>query len=330
MRDNYVGDEGDYAKFAWLREVGEQMEGLLGVNWYRTTHAEGNGDGGRRRHLADTVGWRALDPPLLERLCDAVANVAVEDLSVALIENGVVLPEGTLFHSNALVGPQIPRNERKHARAAWHQAALDRLVGARTVFLDPDNGFEIPSRGPLSQERCKYALDREVGDYLDRGQSVICYQHRPRGKTWARVVAELTPRLASVCAPAPVVVQFGERAFFLLAPTEPEREELLEAALALEQRINAAGWTKLPIIVHDPAHTAAVPVQPTRTQPTPTAVEASPRQPTLIAHALKDIEEVAIDCARAGGDAHGPLARALRDEAVPTAPKRQTATRLHL
>lgn len=255
MRDNYVGDEGDYAKFALLRAVGERTDAVLGVNWYRTTHLEGNGDGGRRRHLAETTGWRALDPPLLERLCDAVAGLAPEDLSVTLIEDGGVLPRGTFFHSDALVGPQIPASERQQAWAAWHRVALERLADAQVVFLDPDNGFEIPSLAPRSKDRCKYALDSEVGDYLARGQSVICYQQRPRMKTWANVVQVLAPKLARLCAPAPAVVKFGERAFFLLASTEPERERLLDAARVLVgARCAQAGWTKLPLVVHDLAH----------------------------------------------------------------------------
>lgn len=44
-------------------------------------------------------------------------------------------------------------------------------------------------------------------------------------------------------------------------------------------------------------------------------LEEPPRRPTLIAHALKDLERVGADCARAASEARGPLARALRAEA---------------
>jgi hypothetical protein len=269
VRDNYVGDEGDYAKYALLRAVSAHTGLRLGVNWYLTTHPEGNGDGGKLQHLTQP-GWETLDEDLLRILRRHLSDAGAER-SVKLIESAGVLPAGTLFHSESLCVESAGPQTRKVSYAEWHGRALTVLEEADVVFLDPDNGFQVQSVGEGAAKRCKYALDREVADYLARGQAVIGYQHRPH-LTWADVFAGLAPRLLELHAANPVVVTFADRGFFLLARDDDLQRRLIDAAEALKQRLDGEGWTKLPMQILDGVQMAE---QSTEVAATASEVEAA-------------------------------------------------------
>ena len=67
-------------------------------------------------------------------------------------------------------------------RSEWHQQALKALSGADLVFLDPDNGMIVDSVKEANLKAVKYVLYKEVREYLNRGQSILVYNHRCRIK----------------------------------------------------------------------------------------------------------------------------------------------------
>lgn len=243
MRDSHVADEETYAALALLRALGAHP-GVrrLAVNWYRIEREPSGGSTVTRRHLDDPEGWRALDPPLLDGLITLCAD---RGRSLTGIEDGGVLPPDTLWFGDA-----VP--EGRVGRSGWHRAALDATGAADVVFLAPDDGLELPVF-PIAarRDRRTVALDAEVGDYLARGQVVVCRQRRP-STTWPQAMRALRPRLAALPgAPAPAVVKLGEHAFLLLAPDRPVRERLLAATRMLLARTAEAGWAHLPMVVHE-------------------------------------------------------------------------------
>lgn len=243
MRESHVADEGTYAALALLRALGAHP-GVrrLAVNWYRIEHDPPVLSTPARGHLDDPDGWRALDPPLLDCLTTLCAD---RGGSIAGLEGSGLLPPETLWFGD-------PLPEGRGGRPAWHRRALEATAAADVVFLAPDDGLELPVF-PIAarRDRRTVAFDAELGDYLGRGQAVVCRQQRP-STTWPQAMRALRPRLAILPgAPAAAAVKLGEHGFLLLAPGGPARERLVAAARTLLARAAAAGWTHLPMVVHE-------------------------------------------------------------------------------
>lgn len=250
MRHNYVGDEGDYAKYALLQRLCEETGLLLGVNWYLTEDGDKPSDGLKRRHLTDVESWEPLDPALLGRLRAAV-GVPLPELHLRLIEDGAVLPDGTVFFRQPVPGTACPARERAARRAAWHREALEALSAAGIVFLDPDNGLASAAVKSGSAGTRKHAIAAEISDYLQRGQAVVCYQHQPRVR-WPDLLRRIQAQLAALPnAPRPAIAKFGSRGFLLLGPDATSQSRLVDAAHALQKHVIESKWSKLPLRVYD-------------------------------------------------------------------------------
>lgn len=167
MQDAYVGDIGDYGKYGMLRQV--INAGLeLGVNWYKVnpTKQGKQNDGRFIEYLSIPERYKHYDPELFDQLIKVV--IIDQDREISRIEEQGILD--SLFYSEPLKG----------GRAAWHNKALETLVGADIVFLDPDNGLETERMNRENKATEKHVRWDEVRDYYDRGQSLIIYQHLPQ------------------------------------------------------------------------------------------------------------------------------------------------------
>ena len=184
MQDRYAGDIGDYGKIALLREL--QTQGLsVAVNWYRTEplKTEKKADGTYKQD-----DGKYLIPEKLKvcdkDLADCLTWIAKNNRSVLEIERAGLIPGAIYFHEFVTTEN---RNE-------WHSRALDALEGFNLVFLDPDNGMLVQSVSKKSARSVKYAFYKEVEDYVQRGQSVLIYNHRSR-KPKERYFQELCSKL---------------------------------------------------------------------------------------------------------------------------------------
>ena len=67
-------------------------------------------------------------------------------------------------------------------RVNWHNQALAFFKKNRVnlVFLDPDNGFLVPSVKKHQPRSAKYCFYEEVAQYIEQGCSVLVYNHRSR------------------------------------------------------------------------------------------------------------------------------------------------------
>jgi hypothetical protein len=146
VRHNFVNDIGDYAKYALLRALCESgpAEVRLGVIWYLTEHAAHNGDGRKRAHLSDG-GWEGLDPDLLGVMRQIEGRLSSQDdLSLSLIETSGILPAKTAYFSEPVPHAAGSIQQRAADRAVWFQRARKAVEDCNLVFLDPDNGLELP------------------------------------------------------------------------------------------------------------------------------------------------------------------------------------------
>ena len=174
MQDRYVGDIGDFGKYALLNALsGSDLR--LGVVWYLNADAEDNTDGS----FTNYSKHRHCDPQLHDTLGSIVAS---NYRSVAAVEKAGVLPAETSYYPEPLNTSRVPPIDRLRIREEWFQKALAATAMAELVFLDPDNGFAGLSVSKQSASASKYVFLSEVEAFTNRGQSVIAYHHQTRRK----------------------------------------------------------------------------------------------------------------------------------------------------
>ena len=172
MKNQYVGDIGDYTKFGILRKL-QKANFSIGINWY-LTEDDGSKDGKYREYLKSEC--KTSDGELFTKLKEINDSGL---LSVNTLEKKIIIQNAVYFKDKL----QLPEEDYVNSfqyRAAWHAKALSALGKKKIVFLDPDNGLEVPSVNPflhLSKGN-KYATYLEAADYYKKGASVIIYQHK--------------------------------------------------------------------------------------------------------------------------------------------------------
>ena len=230
MQDRYAGDIGDFGKYGLLRALcGDDLR--LGVLWYafEGDDEQSPGDGNRIDYLEPPdERLRECDPDLFKRMHMLVYG---GDRSIAAIEKSGVLPEDTFFHGEVLTFKDRERpRERAAKRRMWLASGREAMKDAEVVFVDPDTGLEIPSTHPLSAKGPKYAYYDDLLPYLERGQSLVIYQHATRGaggmeRQIAQRLEELHERFGTRIDP--VVLRWrrvSARTYFILpAPRHVER-----------------------------------------------------------------------------------------------------------
>ena len=180
MQNKYVGDLGDYGKYALVKKIAS-TEYKVGVNWYLMDDEENN-DGKHIRYLCKKQ-YRECDPIIFDYLRDIVFE---NKRSVESVEVGGILGDNVSFYSQPIIIPKNVRVTEKRAfRKKWHERAFEKLRDCDIVFLDPDNGLEVKSVSPYSAGKKnggKYVAISELAEYYNSGKSVIVYNHRDRSK----------------------------------------------------------------------------------------------------------------------------------------------------
>jgi hypothetical protein len=169
MKNQYVGDVNDYRKYGLLRVVLAVWPVTVLVAWMLTAD-DGGRDGTLREYLRQPERWRHSDPDLFDGLQSLLQRAAAP--AVSLIEGSGLLP-GASFYSI-----EVP--DRRLGRDAWREGLLASAKDVDLVFLDPDNGVEVPSKPVGHIGSSKYVTWDEVAGLWDIGCSVLIYQHFPR------------------------------------------------------------------------------------------------------------------------------------------------------
>lgn len=180
MKNQYVGDIGDYGKYGLLRYLaGNGIK--IGVNWYLTPD-DGSNDG---KHVAylDKDSDRWYDEELYLGLKSLVMG---NRRNVAEVEKMNLIKDAVYYHEMLDVSCDASggrtKEERRNARKVWHQAALSFCKEADLVFLDPDNGL-VREKPSSLRKSGKYVYAQEAADYYRQGQNVMYYCQKGR-RTW--------------------------------------------------------------------------------------------------------------------------------------------------
>lgn len=226
MKNQYFGDVNDYRKYGLLRAWQSTGEGSLLVAWM-LTQDDGGRDGGFRSYLDAPRTWAKHDPHLFAGLGDLLGQAP--EPSVSLIERSELVPRAR-YHAATVPDGRLERD-------AWRRDLLRAASGVDLVFLDPDNGIEVPSKPVGRKDSSKYVTWQEVQAIWEAGCSLLIYQHYPRKPREAfaeRLVSEIRRRTGARFAEAfrtPHVL-------FLLAAQERHERRFLEVVPLLSKRWN--------------------------------------------------------------------------------------------
>jgi hypothetical protein len=181
MKDQYVGDIGDFGKVLLLRH----LAGLgfnIGINWVRTVND--NGADGRHRDYVDLRGSDCLcccDRDLFERILP-LAKKERSDRKIGDLENLIHgFSRTAIFYSGKYVGGK--------SRSTFANEAFAKLAtsSADLIFFDPDNGVD-GDEGTSS----KHVYLSDLRCYWERKQSLLTYHHLSRIGTHEAQIARLT------------------------------------------------------------------------------------------------------------------------------------------
>lgn len=216
MKNQYVGDVNDYLKYGILRALASQSCHDALVAWMLTPD-DGSSDGKFRSYLEQPHQWRKFDSDLFDGLT-AVGGHA--EPCVDLIERSGLLP-GASFYSE-----HVP--DTRQPRAAWFSRLRQAATDVALVFLDPDNGIEVPAKPVGRKGSSRYVLWSELSDLWQLGNSLLIYQHFPREKRGAfsaRMRSELFLKTG-----ATTVHCLKTRGVLFLLACQPVHEDSLTAA----------------------------------------------------------------------------------------------------
>ncbi|MBP3805704.1 MAG: hypothetical protein J6I76_17755 [Oribacterium sp.] len=172
MKNQYVGDVGDYGKYSLLRFLA-QNDIAVGVNWYLTEDDSTN-DGKHISYLGKPE-CREYCPEVFDVMRDIIAS---GDRNVKAVEDSGVIP-GAVFYGDILNTTAYPWEDRMAIRNEWHSKALKKLGKVDIVFADPDNGT-IGSKSASSKDAEKFTLLSEIEDFYKQGKNVVYYCQKAR------------------------------------------------------------------------------------------------------------------------------------------------------
>ena len=222
MQDRYVGDVGDFAKYALLRRLAGAAEDepiRLAVVWCLYPDESHNSDG-RHVFYFGRPELAALDLELNATLQKIVGS---HRRSIAAVANARILPRETIFcDALACLPGGIPgtHQDRLMHRSAWLENCLSLTKASELIFFDPDNGIEVASVPKHHVKAGKYIYWDELARFWKRGHALLIYHHLNRTMPAAAQVAQMTERLRAKFSGAlviPLVFRRGScRVFWLL------------------------------------------------------------------------------------------------------------------
>lgn len=220
MKNQYVGDVGDYGKYGLFRFISKR--GIrIGVNWYLTKNDEHVVDGNIRDYL------KVDEESVYDREVYALLKTIPEnipDRNIGYIENSDILPNAIYYNEELNFEGASPK-ERENIRTRWHNEGMKALKDAELIFADPDNGSTEDKKGARKNGE-KYITIQEIADYYKKEKNVVYYCHRARRNqaSWQKKTLEIKTK----CPDAEIIVLTFHRGtqrsyIFCIHPSQYEK-----------------------------------------------------------------------------------------------------------
>lgn len=181
MKNQYFADVGDFGKYGMLSYFSD-IPFNVGINWYLTENDTKTD--GKFVDYFNKSDFLVCDRELHDFLyyCIVQGRRNVNELSRFPKYTDTIMYDKILNVDHIKALSPEGRDRRCKARKEWFQNSMDALEQCNLIFCDPDNGIETRSLSHNGKNSVKYVFIDEIRDMLDRGKSVICYNHRDRSK----------------------------------------------------------------------------------------------------------------------------------------------------
>ena len=226
MRDEFIGDIGDYGKYALLNALADENL-TLAINWYFNY-----GRGKAFDYL--TEPQKSSYGDCYSKLYSALKDiVGMAPNRLKVVESKRILPEKTIFNTEPLDMPSRPQDQMER-RKNWHSRALQKTENAEIIFLDPGIGLAPKDSKPNNNKAVKYVFVEEIVSYTKRKKSVILYHHLNRNKSHLKQVEEIRRRLSDASGMKTWAIRFGAviPRVYIIIPRERHRDTLAKRLLA--------------------------------------------------------------------------------------------------
>ena len=227
MKNQYIGDIGDYGKYGLLRFLSNHGI-IIGINWY-LTEDDKSSDGKFIEYLKKPAD-RVYDPELY----DALQEIAFRsDKTVKMIEDSGMI-QGAEFFGEILNTNRLEAKARKWTRRTWFNNSTFMLQDAELIFADPDNGISF-TKTVQTKDGEKFIFPDEVCEYYHSGKNVVFYCHKGRRKAedWEQAKTEIRKYLRDAQILAVTCHRGTQRSYiFVLHPDSfHQYEQILKAFL---------------------------------------------------------------------------------------------------
>jgi hypothetical protein len=164
MNNQYFADVNDYTKYCILR----QFANIPKIIYWMLTNNDSSGTYQRKLDYLESLQTAILDQKLWNHLSTCVLN-GWRDVSYI---------EGWL--GNVIHYEKRPIDDWAKRRIISNEL-ISKVSKNQIVFLDPDNGYKIPSCPEGSSGSSKYVYDFEISGLLKKDATIILFQHLKRG-----------------------------------------------------------------------------------------------------------------------------------------------------
>jgi hypothetical protein len=241
MKDQYVGDIGDFGKVLLLKHLAN-CGFKIGVNWVLTENDDGKD--GKHRDFIDYRGKDCLcssDGDVLKQM----ALFARKPKEFRTIRDLEQLIRG--FSDSAIFYPDVyPRGASQGLRKSLDDRAFSMLAPAEAVFFDPDNGLAVGDGYSI-----KHVYFADLIRYWQRGQSLLVYHHLGRIGSHEEQITETLAKLRrAISGVEPAKFHFrrgSARVYFLcIQPEHPSRAERQKEPIHIRPlTYTKSAWRKL-------------------------------------------------------------------------------------
>ena len=222
MKNQYVGDIGDYIKYALLRAVMKaEPDKKLGVAWY-LTGKDNTTHGSHIDYLDSPEKWDCLDKDVF----DCLKKLVFDNMrSVEAVKKSGLLKGAKFFSEKLQAG-----TDGAESRDKWFKQLQERLESCDIIFADPDIGLKNPSsKTPLSETHI--TLQEAAKLVKKRKRIGIFYHHYNHSESHKMQLQKWRTRLKHECNAEVVALHwraYSSRAFFIVNPTHAIKNALKE------------------------------------------------------------------------------------------------------
>ena len=237
VKNQYVGDIGDYGKYSLLRFIA--LHGIkVGINWYLTDN-DTSKDGKFTDYLRKE-SERSFDPYVYDELKCIVGKHNRSQRTVQMIQEANLIPEG-IYYDVKLSSDITTLVKRAWNRRFWFEASKAALENTDLIFADPDNGITYTKTS--RNKGCeKYILPEEVAQYYYGGKDVVFYCHKGRrnAEAWGRMFLQIKE---SICDAKLFVLTFHrgtQRSYIFVV--HPEKGDVYSSLIT--EFVSTTEWGK--------------------------------------------------------------------------------------